>query len=135
MTRFRSLLIRTAATALPPRLFAALFPAEPSVGKEVAAIHATMDALGVPRQRHEQTFTLEERVSLFVDRLSGRLHTQVENNMIYFRLCQEVIVLLEGSPNSSQFRVRQSIEKLRAATTPSTSSLSHERKSSLILPS
>lgn len=80
------------------------------------AVHATMDALGVPRERHGQVFTLTERVSLFVDRLSERLHSQVENNMLYFNLCREVVVLLRGAPNSGNFRTQQAIAKLEAVT-------------------
>jgi hypothetical protein len=89
----------------------------------------TLNALGVPRERHEQTFSPVERLHLFVDRLSGRLATQVDNNMLYFNACKEAIVLLEGSPNSGNFRTRQAIAKLRAITTPAGS------PSSLILPS
>jgi hypothetical protein len=95
----------------------------------IAAVEDTLDALGVPRERHEQTFSPVERLHLFVDRLSGRLATQVDNNMLYFNACKEAIVLLEGSPNSGNFRTRQAIAKLRAITTPAGS------PSSLILPS
>jgi hypothetical protein len=136
MTR---LSLRALATRILPatrvaRLFASA-DAHAVAHAQVAAIHDTMDALGVPRQRQEDVFTLTARVDLFVNRLSERLSTQVENNMIYFTVCRDVVVLLEGSPNSSQFRVRQSIEKLKAVTTPSTSSLTPERTSALILPS
>lgn len=95
----------------------------------IAAVTDTLDALGVPRERHEQTFSPVERLHLFVDRLSGRLATQVDNNMLYFNACREAIILLEGSPNSGNFRTRQAIAKLRAITTPTAS------PSSLILPS
>lgn len=84
----------------------------------IAAIGDTLDALGVPRTRHEQTFTPVERLHLFVDRISSRLQTQVDNNMEYHTLCKEVLMLLEGAPNAGNFRTRTAIEKLRAITLP-----------------
>jgi hypothetical protein len=89
---------------------------------EVARTHAALDRLGVPRSRNDVTHSLVQRLNLFVDRLSRRLYGQVENNMVYYRTIKDVLTLLEGAPNSSQFRIKQSIAKLRAVlpakTTP-----------------
>lgn len=76
-----------------------------------------LDRLGVPRGRDGKPWTLPQRLNLFVDRLSRRLHTQVENNMLLFALCKDVRVLLEGAPNSGEYRTRTAIKKLRDATT------------------
>lgn len=96
----------------------------------IAALGDTLDALGVPRVRHDQTFTPVERLHLFVDRLSGRLQTQVDNNMEYYTLCKEVLILLEGSPNAGNFRTQTAIRKLKSILFPGA-----KTGSGLILPS
>lgn len=75
--------------------------------------HGILDRLGVPRGRNEHTWTLHQRLNLFVDRLGKRLSEQVERNMVYYNTVNDALVLLEGSPNSSQFRVKAAIQKLR----------------------
>ncbi|MFI5229936.1 MAG: hypothetical protein ACHQWU_12765, partial [Gemmatimonadales bacterium] len=83
-------------------------------------VHGILDRLGVPRSRlaGEGTdappiiFSLAQRTNLFVDRLAKRLHTQVENNMIYYETVKEALLLLKGAPNSGQFRIKSAIEKL-----------------------
>lgn len=77
-------------------------------------VHAILDRLGVPRARDEGPFSLVQRMNLFVDRISRRLHTQVENNMIYHETVKDALALLVGAPNSGQFRIKSAIDKLRA---------------------
>lgn len=83
-------------------------------------VHLALDRLGVPRFRRAsedqppRIFTLVQRHNLFVDRLSRRLHTQVENNMIYYNAVRDALTLLRGAPNSGQLRIRNAIKKLEA---------------------
>ena len=81
-----------------------------------------LTVLGVPDERHGETFDLPRRLGIFVDRLSERLHTQVENNMIYYNTVKDAVVLLVDAPNSSQYRIKKAIELLRGVlpskTTP-----------------
>lgn len=83
-------------------------------------VHLVLDRLGVPRHRDELVFSLVQRTNLFVDRIGKRLHTQVENNMIFYNTCKDAVLLLEGAPNAGNFRTRQAIEKLRAVIVPKT---------------
>jgi hypothetical protein len=75
--------------------------------------HAILDRFGVPRERLENTLTLVHRTNLFVDRLSRRLHTQVENNMALYNAIRDALTSLVGSPNASSLRIRSAIERLR----------------------
>jgi hypothetical protein len=77
-------------------------------------VHAILDRIGVPRGRDRNEFTLAQRTNLFIDRMSKRLRMQVENNMIYYNTCKDAVALLEGAPNSSQFRIKKALEMLRA---------------------
>lgn len=77
-------------------------------------VGAVLDRLGVPRGRDGNAWSLVQRVNLLVDRLARRMHTQVENNMVYYTTVNEALALLVGAPNSSQYRIKAAIEKLRA---------------------
>jgi hypothetical protein len=68
--------------------------------------HAILDRLGVPRGRDGNTWTLVQRTNLFVDRLSRRLHTQVENNMILFNVCKDARRCSRGHL-ARQYRIRR----------------------------
>lgn len=81
---------------------------------ELARTHAILDRVGVPRDRMENTLKLQHRANLFVDRLSKRLHGQVENNMELYNAIRDALTSLVGSPNSGNIRIRSAIERLRA---------------------
>lgn len=81
-------------------------------------VHLALDRVGVPRGRNELTYSLVQRTTLFIDRIGKRLHTQVENNMIFYNTCKDAVTLLEGAPNAGNFRTRQAIDKLRAVIVP-----------------
>lgn len=76
--------------------------------------HLVLDRVGVPRGRLENTLTLVHRTNLFVDRLSKRLHGQVEHNMALYQAIRDALTSLVGAPNSGSLRVKTAIERLRA---------------------
>lgn len=76
-------------------------------------VAGVLDRLGVPRGRNGVEWSLTQRTNLFVDRLARRLHTQVENNMIMHNTVKDALTLLVGAPNSSEFRIKTAIAKLR----------------------
>jgi hypothetical protein len=83
-------------------------------------VHAVLDRIGVPRFRDgiegapPAVFTLVQRTNLFIDRIGKRLHTQVENNMVYYTTVKEALLLLKGAPHSGEFRTKSAIKKLEA---------------------
>jgi hypothetical protein len=92
--------------------------ADPAAPDQRLLVHAYLDSLGVPTEQDGATLELEARVKLFALRMGLRFQQLVNSNAAFAATCTEALVLLEGSPNSSNFRVREAMKRLRATKAP-----------------